>query len=170
MKDKITKLRYDINEIKQRTFLQPEMLPEVKVISKRMISGNGQNKNIIDSNKAPFSNIQVSDSVVDQLNNEVAPSDNANIESLEDSRKTDAFLDEKKLAMQLGREVGRRNFKLKSLFKNLKRKDLKAPTLLLNHAIAQPPKHQLQIFRSPLIEILNDEMVSKTKLARYVTK
>ena len=97
-------------EIKRQTFPQPEMLPEVTVISKEMVSGNGQNNNTIDSNtntmnsntsEAPFGNIQVSDSVVDQLNNEVgravtsgdAPSDNANTESLED-KETDDFLDE----------------------------------------------------------------------------
>ncbi|CAB5375732.1 unnamed protein product [Rhizophagus irregularis] len=78
-----------------------------------MVSGNGQNNNTIDLNtntmnsntsEAPFGNIQVSDSVVDQLNNEVgqavtsgdAPSDNSNTESLED-KKTDDFLDEDSL-------------------------------------------------------------------------
>ncbi|CAI2191171.1 18257_t:CDS:2, partial [Funneliformis geosporum] len=56
------------------------MLPEVTVISKEMVSENGQNNNTIDSNtntmkpntsEAPFGNIQISDSVIDQLNNEV---------------------------------------------------------------------------------------------------
>src|SRR5947207_4700353 len=110
LKAEIAKLRYDVNEIKQQTFPQPEMLPEVTVISKEMVSGNGQNNNTMDSNtntmnsntsEASFGNIQVSDSVVDQLNNEVgravtfgdAPSDNANTEPLED-KETDDFLDE----------------------------------------------------------------------------
>ena len=43
LKAEIAKLRYDINEIKQQAFPQPEMLPEVMVISKEM-------KNTIDSN------------------------------------------------------------------------------------------------------------------------
>src|SRR2546430_8017289 len=50
LKAEIAKLRYDVNEIKQQTFPQPEMLPEVTVISKEMVSGNGQNNNTMDSN------------------------------------------------------------------------------------------------------------------------
>jgi septal ring factor EnvC (AmiA/AmiB activator) len=41
LKAEIAKLRYDINAIKQQTFPQPEMLPEVTIISKEMISGDG---------------------------------------------------------------------------------------------------------------------------------
>ena len=61
LKTKIAKLRYGINEIKQQTFFQSE------IISKEMISGNEQNNNTIDSNtntmdsntsEAPFGNIQ----------------------------------------------------------------------------------------------------------------
>jgi hypothetical protein len=44
LKTKIAKLRYGINEIKQQTFFQSE------IISKEMISGNEQNNNTIDSN------------------------------------------------------------------------------------------------------------------------
>ncbi|GES85321.1 hypothetical protein GLOIN_2v1708780 [Rhizophagus clarus] len=104
IKAEIVKLRDNNEENKELTFLQSDN------ISKEMVSGNGKNNNTIDSNnntmnsntsEAPFGNIQVSDSVVDQLNNEVgravtsgdAPSDNANTESLED-KETDGFLDE----------------------------------------------------------------------------
>ncbi|PKY47155.1 hypothetical protein RhiirA4_462262 [Rhizophagus irregularis] len=75
-----------------------------------MVLGNRQNNNTIDSNintinsnisEVPFGNIQLSDSVINLLNNEVgravtsgnALSDNANTELLED-KKTDDFLDE----------------------------------------------------------------------------
>ena len=44
LKAEIAKLRYDINEIKQQTF------PQSEIISKEMISGNGRNNNTIDSN------------------------------------------------------------------------------------------------------------------------
>jgi len=104
IKAEIVKLRDNNEENKEPTFLQSDN------ISKEMVSGNGQNNNTIDSNtntmnsntsEASFGNIQISDSVVDQLNNEVgravtsgdAPSDNANTESLED-KETDDFLDE----------------------------------------------------------------------------
>ncbi|PKY29349.1 hypothetical protein RhiirB3_474369 [Rhizophagus irregularis] len=104
IKAEIVKLRDNNEENKELIFLQSDN------ISKKMVSGNGQNNNTIDLNtntmnsntsEAPFGNIQVSDSVVDQLNNEVgqavtsgdAPSDNSNTESLED-KKTDNFLDE----------------------------------------------------------------------------
>ncbi|RIA95208.1 hypothetical protein C1645_817054 [Glomus cerebriforme] len=107
LKAEIAKLRYDVNEIKQQTFSQPEMLPEVVVISKEMVSGNGQNNNTIDSNtntmnsntnEVLFGNIQISDSVVDHevgraVTSGDVPSDNANTESLED-KETDDFLDE----------------------------------------------------------------------------
>ena len=74
LKAEIAKLRYDVNEIKQQTFPQPEMLPEVTVISKEMVSENGQNNNTIDSNintinsntnEASFANIQIFNSVID---------------------------------------------------------------------------------------------------------
>src|SRR6266496_2343350 len=74
IKAEIVKLRDNNEENKELTFLQSDN------ISKEMVSGNGQNNNTIDSNtntmnsntsEAPFGNIQVSDSVVDQLNNEV---------------------------------------------------------------------------------------------------
>ncbi|PKC53845.1 hypothetical protein RhiirA1_478461 [Rhizophagus irregularis] len=107
IKAEIVKLRDNNEENKELIFLQSDN------ISKKMVSGNGQNNNTIDLNtntmnsntsEAPFGNIQVSDSVVDQLNNEVgqavtsgdAPSDNSNTKSLED-KKTDDFLDEDSL-------------------------------------------------------------------------
>ena len=74
IKAEIVKLRNNNEENKELTFLQSDN------ISKEMVSGNEQNNNIIDLNtntmnsntsEAHFVNIQVSDSVVDQLNNEV---------------------------------------------------------------------------------------------------
>ncbi|PKC02887.1 hypothetical protein RhiirA5_402201 [Rhizophagus irregularis] len=74
IKAEIVKLRDNNEENKELIFLQSDN------ISKKMVSGNGQNNNTIDLNtntmnsntsEAPFGNIQVSDSVVDQLNNEV---------------------------------------------------------------------------------------------------
>src|SRR6266498_18473 len=73
IKAEIVKLRDNNEENKEPTFLQSDN------ISKEIVSENGQNNNTIDSNtntmnsntnEAPFGNIQVSDSVVDQLNNE----------------------------------------------------------------------------------------------------
>src|SRR6266498_3407316 len=115
IKAEVVKLRDNNEENNQLTFLQSE------IISKEIVSGNEQNNNTIDSNtntmnsntsEAPFGNIQVSDSIADQLNNEVgravtfgdAPSDNANTESLED-KETDDFLDEvhKKKISEIGR-------------------------------------------------------------------
>jgi len=104
IKAEIVKLRDNNEENKALTFLQSDN------ISKEMVSGNGQNNNTIDSNtntmnsntsEAPFGNIQVPDSVVDQLNNDIGravtsvdvPIDNTNTESLKD-KGTDDFLDE----------------------------------------------------------------------------
>src|SRR6266498_3460659 len=104
IKAEIVKLRDNNEENKELTFLQSDN------ISKKIVSENGQNNNTIDSNtntinsntsETPFGNIQVSNFVVDQLNNEVGQtvtssdisSNNANIESLED-KKTDDFLNE----------------------------------------------------------------------------
>ncbi|RIA80337.1 hypothetical protein C1645_838884 [Glomus cerebriforme] len=77
-------------------------LEKTNAVTTKLESKNVELKaEIAKLSKVSFGNIQVSDSVVDQLNNEVgqavtfgnAPSDNANTELLED-KETDDFLDE----------------------------------------------------------------------------
>ncbi|CAB4440075.1 unnamed protein product [Rhizophagus irregularis] len=93
------------NAVTTKLESENEMFPEVTVISKEMISGDGNDKNTIDSNantmnSEAFGNIQVSDSVADQFNNEVgravasgdALNDNFNFNT--ENKETDDFLDE----------------------------------------------------------------------------
>jgi len=74
IKAEIVKLRDNNEENKELIFLQSDN------ISKKIVLENGQNNNTIysnintmnsNTNEASFANIQISNSIVDQLNNEV---------------------------------------------------------------------------------------------------